>query len=227
MLAPDSIPFDKIELHGDINLTTNHSYHAAAIVFFMDPALGLKWPEKKDSLHAGWMASFKHPINFEELKRPPCVGASAYTDEEQNWCAATLHFYVDGMDAARRAARGIPESAVTRRRSGRPAAGGATGDGRVEAFPAGGASGGAGRVGASASGGRVRGRGGAVAAPATAAEGQRVARGGDGAVEGNDSAEEEDEICASSQIISQKCGRGQCRQAHFLQFSVHFEYWCT
>jgi hypothetical protein len=117
------------------------------------------------------------------LKRPPCVGASAYTDEEHNWCAATLHYYVDGMDAARRAARGIPESAVTRRRSGCPTAGGAScGDGRVEASPAGGASGGAGRVGASASG------------------------------EGNDSAEEEDEVCSSTQIISRKRGRGQCRQ---------------
>jgi hypothetical protein len=52
MLASDSIPFDMIELHGDINLTTNRSYHAAAIVFFMDPALVLKWPETKDSLHA-------------------------------------------------------------------------------------------------------------------------------------------------------------------------------
>jgi len=55
LLAPASIPFDKIALHGDINLTTNRSYHAAAIVFFMDPARGLQWPEKKDSLHAGWM----------------------------------------------------------------------------------------------------------------------------------------------------------------------------
>jgi hypothetical protein len=61
MLAPDSIPFHKIELHGDINLTTNSSYHPAAIVFLMDPAFGLKWPEKKESLHAGWMATFKHP----------------------------------------------------------------------------------------------------------------------------------------------------------------------
>ena len=69
LLAPDSIPFDKIELHGDLTLTTNRSYHAAAIVFFMDPARGLQWPEKKDSLHARWMATFKHPINFEELKR--------------------------------------------------------------------------------------------------------------------------------------------------------------
>ena len=44
----------------------------------MDPARGLQWPEKKDSLHAGWMATFKHPMNFrvEELKRP-CVGATA------------------------------------------------------------------------------------------------------------------------------------------------------
>ncbi len=130
------------------------------------------------------------------------------------------------MDAARRAARCIPESAVTRRRSGCPAAGEASGgDGRVEASPAGGASGGAGRVGASASGGRVRGSGGAAAAPA--ADGHRVSGGGDGAAEGNDSAEEEDEICASSQIISRIRGRGQCRQAHFLQFSVHFEYLCT
>ena len=107
----------------------------------------------------------------------------------------------------------ILKSAVTRRRSGRPAAGGASGgDGRVESSPAGGASGGAGRVGTSASGVRVR--GGAAAAPAPAADGHRVAWGG--AAEGNDSAAEEDEICASFQITSRKCGRGQCRQAHFL-----------
>jgi hypothetical protein len=52
-------------------------------------------------------------------------------------------------------------------------------------------------------------------------------QGGDGAAEGNDSAEEEDVICASSQIIFRKHGRGQCRQAHFFQFSVRFEYLCT
>ena len=209
LLAPDSIPFDKIELHGDLTLTTNRSYHAAAIVFFMDPARGLQWPEKKDSLHAGWMATFKHPMNFEELKRPPCVGATAYTDEEQNWCAASLQYYVDGMDAACRAARGIPESAVTRRRSGRPG-----GDGRVESSPAGGASGGAGRVGKSASGVRAGVRGGAEAGPAPVSDGHRVA--GGGAAEGNDSAAEEAEISASSQITARKRGRAQCRQAHFL-----------
>ncbi len=73
--------------------------------------------------------TFRHPINFEELMRPPCVGhghgaSAAYTDsdelqvdsdsEEQNWCAATLKYYdvsVDGMaldsdsDAARRSHR--------------------------------------------------------------------------------------------------------------------------
>ncbi len=114
MLAAESIPFDKINLTADITMTSNRAYHAAAIVFFMDPALGLKWQEKKDSLHTRWMATFKHPINFEELKRPPCVGASAYADKEQNWCAATLQYYVNGMDAVCRTTRGIPESAVTR-----------------------------------------------------------------------------------------------------------------
>jgi hypothetical protein len=229
LLAPESIPFDKIALHGDINLTTNRAYHAAAIVFFMDPARGLQWREKKDSLHAGWMATFKHPMNFEELKRPPCVGETAYTDEEQNWCAASLQYYVDGMDAARRATLGIPESAVTKRRSGRPAAGGASGgDGRVESSPAGGASGGAGRAGKSASGVRARGGAAAVpapAAPAPAADGRRVA--GGGAAEGSDTSGEEDETCASSQIPSRKRSRGHRRQAHFLLFSVHFEYLCA
>jgi hypothetical protein len=109
--------------------------------------------------------------------------------------------------------RSLPESAVTKRRSGRPAAGGASGgDGRVESSPAGGASGGAGRVGKSASGVRVR--GGAAAAPAPAADGHRVA--GGGAAEGNYTSGEEDETCASSQITSRKRGRGQRRQAHFL-----------
>jgi hypothetical protein len=42
-------------------------------------------------------------MNFEELKLPPCVGPSANNDKEQNWCSATLQYYVDGMDAVRRA----------------------------------------------------------------------------------------------------------------------------
>jgi hypothetical protein len=58
------------------------------------------------------MSTFKHPINYEELKLQPCVGPSACNDEEQNWCSATLQYYVnhDGMDsdAVQRAARGIP-----------------------------------------------------------------------------------------------------------------------
>jgi hypothetical protein len=159
VLAPDSIRFDKIDLPADINLTTNFSFHTVAILLFMDPVLAGKWPEKKDALYAGWMATFKHPINNEELKRPPCVGPSAYNDEEQDCCSATLQYYVDGMDAVQRAARGIPDSAVTtlaRRRSGRAPACGI----EASAHPHGrGAPGGVRRDGASATGGRGSGRG--------------------------------------------------------------------
>jgi hypothetical protein len=48
-------------------------------------------------------------MNCEELKRPPCVCASAYSSEVQNWCSLTLQYYVD---ATRWAAQGIPDSAV-------------------------------------------------------------------------------------------------------------------
>ncbi len=44
------------------------------------------------------MAVFRHLINFEELRRPPCVGDGAYDDEEQQWCAATIQFLVDSLD---------------------------------------------------------------------------------------------------------------------------------
>jgi hypothetical protein len=159
VLAPDSIPFDTIEFYGDINLTTNCSFHAVAMLLFMDQVLAGKWPEKKNALHAGWMATFKHPINYKELKRQPCVGPSAYNAEEQNWCSSTLQYYVDGMDAVQRAARCIPDSAVSalaRRRSGSASAC------CIEAsvHPHGsGAPGGVGRDGASATGGSGRGSG--------------------------------------------------------------------
>jgi hypothetical protein len=42
VLAPDSIPFDTIEFYGDINLTTNCSFHAVAILLFMDQVLAGK-----------------------------------------------------------------------------------------------------------------------------------------------------------------------------------------
>ncbi len=42
VLAVESIPFDKIDLTADMNMTSNSAYHAAAILFFMDVVLGLK-----------------------------------------------------------------------------------------------------------------------------------------------------------------------------------------
>ena len=117
-----NIPFDSIVFSPDITLTSNRAYHAAAILFFLDPELPLKYPQVNDALHAGWTAAFKHPMNFEELRRPPCVGAEAYSDEEQSWCAATITFLVDSLDPAGRLSRGIPESAVSRRGSSRRAA---------------------------------------------------------------------------------------------------------
>jgi hypothetical protein len=117
----DQIPFDKIVFSPDIALTSNRAYHPAAILFFLAPELPLKFPQVKDALHAGWMAVFRHPMNFEELRRPPCVGEGAYDDEEQQWCAATVQFLVDSLDPAGRLSRGIPENAVSRR-TGRPRA---------------------------------------------------------------------------------------------------------
>ncbi len=153
MLDPDSIPFDKIDLPGDLNLTTNCAFHAVAILLFMDPVLAGKWLEKKDALHAGWMATFKNPINYGELKRPPCVSPSAYNDGEQNWCSATLQYYVNGVDAVQRAAHGTSDSAVSalaRQRSGCAFACGV----EASAHPHGcGAPGGVGRDCASATGG--------------------------------------------------------------------------
>ncbi len=84
----------------------------------------MKFPAVKDAIHAGWMTTsegFKHPRpsvtrNYDELpRRPPCqcVGASAYSEEEQSWCAATIQFLVDSLDTAGRQSRGIPGTAAT------------------------------------------------------------------------------------------------------------------
>ncbi len=63
----------------------------------------------------GWMACFKHPMNYEELLRPLSVGESAYSEDVLSWCKATTQFLVDSLDSAGRLVRGIPESAVRRR----------------------------------------------------------------------------------------------------------------
>ena len=70
----------------------------------------------------GWMAAFKHPMNFEELHRPPCFGESWYTEEEQIWCKGPIEYFVSTLDVAGRPLRGIPESAVPRRAGQRRAA---------------------------------------------------------------------------------------------------------
>ncbi len=77
----ESIPFAQLVFSPDIKFTKNRTYHAVAILFFLHPELPLKYPDLKDALHAGWMATFKHPMNFEELRRPPCVGDGAYTED--------------------------------------------------------------------------------------------------------------------------------------------------
>ena len=53
----------------------------------------INYPQIQDALHAGWTAVFKHPMNIDELRRPPCVGEGAYSDEELAWCTTPLYGY--------------------------------------------------------------------------------------------------------------------------------------
>ena len=119
VLTPLNIPFEEMQFEPTLEFTSNRAYHAAAILFFLHPDLPVKFPAVKDAIHAGWMTTFKHPMNYDELRRPPCVGASAYSEEEQSWCTATIQHLVDSLDTAGRQSRGIPETAATRRISGR------------------------------------------------------------------------------------------------------------
>ena len=111
----ETIPFDEMVFATDIEFTKNRLYHAVAILFFLHPTLPTNYQELSDAIHAGWMATFKHPMNFEELRLPPSVGPDAYTDEEQKWCDGTLNWLVANLDVAARQSRGIPESAVKQR----------------------------------------------------------------------------------------------------------------
>ena len=95
-----TIPFDEMGFATDIEFTKNRLYHAVAILFFLHPTLPTNYPELSDAIHAGWMATFKHPMNFEELRLPPSVGPDAYTDEEQKWCDGTLNWLVANLDVA-------------------------------------------------------------------------------------------------------------------------------
>ena len=118
----ETIPFSDFVFSPDIDFTKFRPYHSTAILFFLHPELPVRYPEMNDAVHAGWMDTFKHPMNFDELRRPPCVGDGAYTEEEQAWCAATIAYLVDNLDANGRQSRGIPESAVSRRTRPRNAA---------------------------------------------------------------------------------------------------------
>ena len=100
----ESIPFDSMLFSKDLDFTNNRAYHAAGICFFLSPDLPERFPEIIDAICAGWTTCFKHTMNYEELRRPPCVGSSAYSDEEQNWCIATIQFFVDSLDPAGRLA---------------------------------------------------------------------------------------------------------------------------
>ena len=212
----ESIPFDLMLFSKDLGFTDNRAYHAAAICFFLCPYLPERFPEIMDAICAGWTTCFKHTMNYEELRRPPCVGTSAYSDEEQNWCIATIQFFVDSLDPAGRLARGIPESAVSRRgpsaraRKPTPAAAASA------AAAAGPAPAGAGR-GASATAGSIRGGGGG---------GGRRGRGGGGATgtsevgddieeaEGN-TTEPENETMDTSRNSRRKTSRSKSRYPHF------------
>ena len=215
-----SIQWDKIVLSPDISFTSNRLYHAVAILFFLHPELPQQHAQLADALHAGWSAVFKHPMmNFDELRRPPCVGEGAYSKEELDWCTATTSFLVDTLDPPGRLARGIPDSALSRRMSGRnragpaaPAAGGAG--------PAGGGAGvgGGARAGASA-GKERRGDDGCAGAGRRGRGGGTGARPGAETIEMDESqdpdADTEDESPVATIDKAGKRSKGKSRYPHF------------
>jgi hypothetical protein len=155
-------------------------------------------------------AVFKHPMNFEELRRPPCVGEDAYSDEEQAWCAATLAFLVDSLDAAGRLSRGVPETAVTRR--GSSSRTGAAGPAASAAGPAASAAGPAAGGGAAAAAPRGRGR-------------RRTEEGSIEASEDtqpNDATETDNDVPDSSRTKGRKRTKSASRYINFWVFSCFF-----
>jgi hypothetical protein len=206
----------------DIEFTKNQAYHAAAILFFHHPELPDKFPQLKDSLHAGWMACFKHPMSYEELLRPPSVGESAYNEDELNWCMATSQFLIDSLDPAGRLALGIPESAVKRRGPSRP--------GRTAANVAG--------LAPTTTGARPRGRGGAGGAASSRGGGKQMSTSGwascSNDADGADAAEEDadgnitkadNETMENTKNNRRRASRSKSRYPLFLSFFlVHVLY---
>jgi hypothetical protein len=218
----ESIPFDRLVFAPDLAFTNNRTYHAVAILFFLHPELPNKYPQLKDALHAGWTTTFKHPMNFEELRRPPCVGEGAYTDEEQEWCTATITYLVSCLDTAGRQSRGIPESAVARRTPQRRAAAAAAAPAAAAPAAAAPAAAGPGPAAAAAQGrgggggaggqrGRGRGRG-----------GSRTSEDLDDAPDGRNNTDTEDENVETTQSNRRKRGKSQSRYHHFCKIVVLF-----
>jgi hypothetical protein len=221
-----TIPFHEMVFATDIEFTKNRLYHAVAILFFLHPTLPTNYPELSDAIHAGWMATFKHPMNFEELRLPPSVGPDAYTDEEQKWCDGTLNWLVANLDVAGRQSRGIPESAVKQRAPrGRAAAAAGAAAARPGAAAAAAPATGPGPVPGPA-GPTGRGRGGGAGGQGGRGAGRAAARAAaamEDITEGRKDTESDNETMETTQPSRRKRGRSQSRCPHFGVFSVMFD----
>jgi hypothetical protein len=78
-----------------------------SLIIYLSPMLAEQYPELCASLHAGWGAVFGKTMCMEQMRWPPEIGPTAYTDEELKWCSATLDYLVHHSGAAGGARRKV------------------------------------------------------------------------------------------------------------------------
>ena len=107
--------------------TQKKSFHAACILFFYSDKLTQMHSEVSNALHAAWQLQFRKVMQADDLKRPPLD----YSEEEKNWCMATIDFLESQLTEDERVSRGLP----LRRASARAAKAAAASAARVVESP--------------------------------------------------------------------------------------------
>ena len=75
-------------------LTRFREAHAVAAMFHLNEELAAKFPILNGQINQGWQAHYNSPIHVDQIMKPPNTGELAWDDEDKEWLAQTVRYYV-------------------------------------------------------------------------------------------------------------------------------------
>ena len=88
-------------------LTRFREAHAVAAMFHLNEELAAKFPILNGQINEGWQAHYNSPIHVDQIMKPPNTGELAWDDEDKEWLAQTVRYYVSSMSEEQLEERGI------------------------------------------------------------------------------------------------------------------------